>query len=165
MTYRNKSVPVSNLDQKVVRKETVSQGFDSWGRKTVAGSWKHMNYSQFKPGKGKEEEGMTRKHTSRKWSSPWPGRGQEGGRGSSLTRGLNQEWQKEENKLVPQTGELRTPGGSEGGFTVLGWVNWNGVPYLRKPGSSSLALVIELKNKSGCQVHCGPVITKEGKTR
>lgn len=23
----------------------------------MAGSWKHMNYSQFKPGKGKEEEG------------------------------------------------------------------------------------------------------------
>jgi hypothetical protein len=35
----------------------VSRGFDSWGRKIVAGSWKHMNYSQFKPGKGKEEEG------------------------------------------------------------------------------------------------------------
>jgi hypothetical protein len=31
------------------------------GEKTMAGSWKHMNYSQFKPGKGKEEgRGMTR---------------------------------------------------------------------------------------------------------
>ena len=31
----------------------------------MAGSWKHMNYSQFKLAKGKEGEGMTRKHTSK----------------------------------------------------------------------------------------------------
>lgn len=28
----------------------------------MAGSWKHMNYSQLKLGKGKEEGGATRKH-------------------------------------------------------------------------------------------------------
>lgn len=51
----------------------------------MAGSWKHMNYSQFKLAKGKEGEGMTRKHTSKKRCSPRPGRKQEGGSGSSLT--------------------------------------------------------------------------------
>lgn len=47
--------------------------------KTVAGSWKHMNYSQVKPGKGTRSRG-----NDQEWKLLGPGRGR-GGRESTLT--------------------------------------------------------------------------------
>lgn len=54
----------------------------------MAGSWKHMNYSQFKPGKGKEEEGNDQEMNKKiklswvrkgprqqRWQREWPHRG------------------------------------------------------------------------------------------
>lgn len=48
-------------------------------KKTVAGSWKHMNYSQVKPGKGTRSRG-----NDQEWKLLGPGRGR-GGRESTLT--------------------------------------------------------------------------------
>lgn len=61
-------------------------------KKTVAGSWKHMNYSQFKPGKGTEEAGNDQKL---KLLGP--------GRGSRWQR-----WQREQpHRALNQTGRGR----------------------------------------------------------
>ena len=119
-----------------------------------------MNYSQFKLGKVNEEEGMTRKHTSRKWSSPRPGRGPGG-------------WQQEQPNRSTEPGVAE--GGKSvcplaGGAEITCW-EWRWLyhpvmaepkecPHLWKPGSSSLALMIEFKNKSWCQVLCYPVVPK-----
>lgn len=48
----------------------------------MARSWKHMNYSQFKLAKGKEEEGMARKHIKMMLSTARE-KPQEGGRGAA----------------------------------------------------------------------------------
>lgn len=90
-----------------------------------------MNYSQFKPGKGKEEEGE------------WPGNeqenkalpGQEGANVAEVaegaaSRGTKPDWRRWKGQLVTWTAERKIPGG-EGGLRV----RW-GVPLSQEAGYS-----------------------------
>lgn len=114
----------------------------------MAGSWKHMNYSQFKLGKEKEEEGMTRKHPSRKWSSLC-----RGGSRSSLTRGLKPDM---------AGGEAPCPLRQVSKNTWQDWGSSLVLGFLPLTASKQQPCTHDWLSESILvQVHCCPVITKE----